>query len=142
LVKRSRAAINLPSTARGAIRRELAALEAAERPVKLPTADEIIQGVLNIEACIRSDPVTAREALRRVLLDGKIVMEPQPNGDYRGRSAVLPMQLARTRKPRNLSGAGASGSGTDESVSKVGCAGAIRGLEHAVFKAFSLPLVA
>lgn len=44
----------------------------------------------------------AREALRRLLLNEKIIMHPQPDGSWRGKSAALPLRLGgRTTKPRS-----------------------------------------
>lgn len=90
---------------------------------RLPTAEQIIKGALDIEARLRSDPVAARRALGAVLLDGRITMEPQADGSYRGWSILTPLRLARTRKPRDRGAAEASSNGTDGSVSNVSCAG-------------------
>jgi hypothetical protein len=77
--------------------------------VRLPTVDEILALVLDVEARIKEDPVGAREILRQLLLDGRIEMHPQPEGSYVGRSVVFPMNLKwKTRKPRSAAPTGAS----------------------------------
>jgi hypothetical protein len=107
------------------LEQQLALCRSGANAPRLPTADEIIQGALDIEAHVRSDPVAARRALADVLLDGRITMEPQPDGNYRGWSILTPLRLARTRKPRGRGAAEASSNGTDGSVSNVSCAGRI-----------------
>lgn len=96
----------------------------ADGAVPLPSPDDIVAGVLDIEAHLRANPIAAREALRAMLLDGIVTMDPQEDGSYLARSILTPLQLAKTGKPRNREGAGASGLETG-SVSKVGCAGRI-----------------
>lgn len=90
---------------------------------RLPTEDEVMAYVVDVEARIKDDPTTAREALRRLLLNGKIIMHPQPDGSWRGESAVLPLRLAGTRKPRSGGPTGASGIATNK-VEIGSCAGA------------------
>lgn len=79
-----------------------AAIDALEReagaPIRLPTPDEILQEVFDIETALREDPVAGREMLRRLLKDGIIVLTPGPDGVYTARSAVLPMMLLRNEK--------------------------------------------
>jgi hypothetical protein len=53
-----------------------------------------------------------------VLADGRIVMEPLPDGGYRGRSHVLPMNLAGTAKAK-----GPDFSGPFVPLVGVGCGG-------------------
>lgn len=118
-----RASLAKATRDQAALQQQLALSRAHETATpRLPTADEIIKGALDIEARLRSDPVAARQALSAVLLDGRITMEPQPDGSYRGRSVLTPLRLARTRKPRGRGAAEASGAG---SVSNVSCAGRI-----------------
>ncbi len=79
---------------------------AAAPPERLPTVDEILALVLDVEARVAEDPVAAREILRELLLDGHIVMHPQEDGSYLGNSVVFPMRLRwKTRKPRPASAA-------------------------------------
>lgn len=95
---------------------------------RLPTVDEILERVLDVEARISDDPTTAREAIRRMLLDGKIVMQPEPDSSYRAESVIFPLRLPKSRKPRNPKGSEAS----HDVVGNDGCAGAICALEHMV----------
>lgn len=124
VVQAIRASLTKASAEQANLRRQLEAARAADHPVRLPTPEQIVAGALDIEARLRSDPLTAREALRAMLLDGRITMEPQADGSYIGRSILTPLRLARTRKPRGRGGAEASSLET-RSVSKVSCAGRI-----------------
>ncbi len=93
----------------------------AEPPERLPTVDEILALVLDVEARVDEDPVAAREILRELLLDGHIVMHPQDDGTYVGNSVIFPMRLRwKTRKPRPVSPARAF-----EVVEGGSCAGRI-----------------
>ncbi len=88
---------------------------------RVPTVDEILPLVLDVEARVADDPVGARELLRELLLDGKVAMHPQEDGTYRGSSVVFPMNLRwKTRKPRSASAAEAF-----DLVEGGGCAGRI-----------------
>ena len=54
-------------------------------------------------ACWRSaSPLGARELLRRVLKDGRIVLEPQIDGVYLARAAVLPLRVLAERDHRGI----------------------------------------
>ncbi len=108
-----------------ALQRSRDALRAEVSTGTLPTPEEIIAGVHDIEACLRADPLAAREALRRLLHGQGIVMEPQPDGSYVGRSVVLPMRLAGRRKTRRLGASAVSVPPSGGSVSFFGCAGRI-----------------
>jgi hypothetical protein len=46
--------------------------------------------VLDIEGRIAQDPIAGREHLRRLLKDGRIVLEPQADGVYLARTEALP----------------------------------------------------
>ena len=92
---------------------------------RLPTEEEILAYVVDVEARIKDDPTSAREALRRLLLNGRLVMHPQPDGSWRGESAVYPLRLAGSvKKPRSGGPTGASGTSTDK-VEIGSCAGRI-----------------
>ena len=97
--------------------------------------------VADVEARLKEDPMTAREALRRVLLNGKIVMHPQPDGSWQAESALIYGRLAgsRKRKPRNGGPSGASGS---HIVKIDGCAGPIPRMFYGVRIELSVRLVA
>jgi hypothetical protein len=75
------------------------ATDAAEP--RRPTVDEIMADLLDIEARIEHDPTTAREALRQVLLGGKITLTPEADGTCQARSLLIVGRLGwKTRKPR------------------------------------------
>ena len=107
------------------LKAKLDALKTSMVEPRLPTEDEVLAYVVDVEARIKDDPTTAREALRRLLLDGRLVMHPQPDGSWKGESAVFPLRLAgKTPKPRSASPTGASGIATDK-VEIGRCAGRI-----------------
>ena len=66
----------------------------------MPTVDEIVALVVDVEARIKDDPASGREALRQMLLDGALVMAPLPDGSYQARSVIFPIRLPSARKPR------------------------------------------
>lgn len=101
-----------------------ARLEAVRRvggdQIRLPTIEEFTKLALDVEARIKSDPTAAREALRRMLADGRLDMEPLPDGTYRAHGVILDVTLPPgSRKPRRGSGPSGASSGND------GCAGRI-----------------
>lgn len=61
-------------------------LEAVRRSrsdsLKLPTIEEFSSMVLDVETRIKADPTAAREAIRKMLEDGRLMMEPLPDGSY------------------------------------------------------------
>lgn len=103
-----------------AVRRE------GKEDVRIPSVDEIVALVLDVEARIKDDPTSAREALRQMVHDGRIDMEPQADGSYRARSVIFPLDLQnKAQKPRGGSvPSGASGV-SHEVVGNDGCAGRI-----------------
>ncbi len=106
------------------VRAKLSGLKAATTEPRIPTVEEITAYVLDIEARLRDDPTTAREALRRVLLDGKIVLHPQPDGTWRAESMLVVGVLAGSkRKPRSGGPSGASETSPTSSseVVEIGC---------------------
>ena len=60
--------------------------------------------VADLDAELAQDPLRARELLRRVLKDGRIVLEPQPDGVYLARAAVLPLRVLAERDHRRSGG--------------------------------------
>lgn len=67
--------------------------ERAATPIRLPSPAEVEQLVCDLEARIAQDPLRAREELRRLLKDGRIVLEPQPDRVYLARTSLLPLVL-------------------------------------------------
>ena len=103
---------------------------AAERPEFLGVGlADLHEPLLRLQRQVKDDPTSAREALRRALQDGKLVMHPQPDGSYVADSMILPLRLGpRTRKPRP-----GSPSGAVEVVGSDGCAGAQLDFPHREF---------
>ncbi len=54
----------------------------ATNPIRLPTPDEMLLRVNELEARLDQDPVAAREELRRYFDDGKIRLRVDENGRY------------------------------------------------------------
>lgn len=97
----------------------------ANLEARIPTIEEIVAGVLDVESRLKDDPTGAREALRRLVFEGAIHMDPQEDGSYRARSFLLPENLAhKSRKPRAGRPSGASGV-SHEVVGNGSCAGRI-----------------
>ncbi len=112
-------------------------------PPKLPTVEDIMALILDIEARLKEDPTTAREAIRRMLDGGRIAMHPQPDGTYKAESVIFPLKLAwKTRRRKSKKPRKSDTSEASEVVENDGCAGAIVGLEHAISLGFEVTLVA
>ncbi|MDP9149243.1 MAG: hypothetical protein M3O36_04775 [Myxococcota bacterium] len=92
MIESVRASLALATRDQAALQQQLALSRTREASsdTHLPTAEQIIKGALDIEARLRSDPVAARRALGAVLLDGRITMEPQPDGSYRAGPSSRP----------------------------------------------------
>lgn len=97
-------------------------------PPKPPSLAELRVAMSDIERHVREDPTGFREFMRSQFLeDGRIVMEPLPDGSFRGQSRILPLWVAGRKK--------AKGSGEPEpSVPLVGvsCGGRILPLADVV----------
>jgi hypothetical protein len=70
----------------------------------MPTVDEIVALVVDVEARIKDDPASGREALRQMLLDGALVMSassiagigPDPCG--REPAALMSATVSRAQR--------------------------------------------
>lgn len=75
-------------------RQSVAALEKdAAAVIQLPTPDDLLKLVFDLENRLKADPVRGREELRRIFRDGRITLVPQPAGFYIARSEILPLVL-------------------------------------------------
>lgn len=74
---------------------ERAAIEALKDrlrgPVSLPRPHDVLARATELDQVLQSDPHRARERLRRVLVDGRIVMTPLDDGAYEARATFLPL---------------------------------------------------
>lgn len=78
-------------------RKALTALEkVAATPIRLPTPDEMLRIVFDLERRLTADVTRGREELRRLFRDGRIDLIPQPDGLYIARSEILPLVLLTT----------------------------------------------
>ena len=106
------------------------------------TGWKILAFVVDVEARITVDPTSAREALRRLLHDGRLVMHPQADGCRKGESVIFPLRLAgKTPKPQSGGPTGASGIATDK-VEIGRCAGTMDAVCTAVSLVFERRLAA
>jgi site-specific DNA recombinase len=61
---------------------------------RLPTVEEALATCRDIEGRVKADPVAFREFMRSTFLsDGRIVLDPQPDGSYWARSRILPLRI-------------------------------------------------
>jgi site-specific DNA recombinase len=85
-------------------RSKVAVLERrAETAIRLPSPDELIGIVFELQKRLSGDTTQAREELRRIFRDGKITLLPQPAGFYVARSEILPMVLLTLPPPADSS---------------------------------------
>jgi DNA invertase Pin-like site-specific DNA recombinase len=69
-------------------------------PVKLPTPDALLDRARDLERVLAADPLRAREALREVFADGKIVVHPQSDGSYVAEATFLPLAAVAGTTPK------------------------------------------
>lgn len=110
-------------------------------PIDLPTAEKVMSEVFNIEAAFAKNPAGGRALLARFFRNGTIALEPQAEGFYLARSELLPL-VAMTVGARTELKETALADESGGPCSNRSCAGALRGLEHAVFVEFVVRLAA
>lgn len=74
-----------------------AAKSAASAEVALPTPEEVLIAATDLAASAKKDPVRTRESLRRVIVGGKVRMEPQADGRYVADFRMLPLAFLGNR---------------------------------------------
>lgn len=95
----------------------MALKELAKVPVQLPSPDQVRARFDDLEVILTKDVDQGRAALRRLFRNGRIRLDPQPQGIYLARSELLPLGfMLETTTPRNRAGA---------SVHNLSCAGRI-----------------
>ena len=109
----------------------------AQTAIRLPSPDELMGIVFELEKRLSADTTQAREELRRIFRDGKITLLPQPGGFYVARSEALPLVLLTLPPP-----ADPSSDEVGEGRPASSCAGAQRGLYTAISLGFERRLVA
>lgn len=70
-----------------------AIIDSAEKPVRLPTPDDLLSRARRLSTLLVSDPTRGREALRRLFEGGQIKVTPQPDRTYVAESTLLPLML-------------------------------------------------
>lgn len=101
----------------------------------LPTTEELLADVFDVEAAFRTNPTNGRALLSRYFKDGRIALEPQPEGYYLARTQLLPL-VALTVGARAAKKETALADESGEPCSNRSCAGALCGLLHRVFEPF------
>lgn len=91
------------------------------QPIRLPSPDEVMQLVFDLEARVVEDPIAAREQLRRYLRGEKIRLELDASGNYVARWALLAVELLADS---NKAAPGVSGGGSERSQATFVVAGA------------------
>jgi hypothetical protein len=84
------------------VRAAISAFEGvAAGPIHLPTPAEVEDRIMNLHRLCETSPIEAREIFRRVF-DGRITMQPQPDGAYLAKTEILPLLLIgpETAKPQ------------------------------------------
>jgi DNA invertase Pin-like site-specific DNA recombinase/Arc/MetJ-type ribon-helix-helix transcriptional regulator len=80
----------------------IAAIQARARmPVRLPTPDEVVQKVLDLEQVLAGDKARGREELRKLFDGGRVVLTPDPAGHYVATSKLLPLVVLAARATKH-----------------------------------------
>jgi DNA invertase Pin-like site-specific DNA recombinase len=121
-------------------RMEQGALDAlrhrAGTPIPLPSIDQLLERALDLSTVLHGDPIRARECLRRIFKDGRITLNPAPDGDYQVEATLLPlMAVGQMQKPPREPQGCSRGTG-------ISCAGAQCSLYTAISVGFERRLVA
>lgn len=70
----------------------IAALKnAARAPVALPSPDELVERARDLERVVSAEPLAARERLRGLFVDGRILLRPAPEGATIVEAVFLPL---------------------------------------------------
>lgn len=105
-------------------RRLLASLEEkAFAPIKLPSHEDVVQIVADMEARLRADPNQGRVELHHYFEDGRIELVPKLGRFYVARSKLLPLVPLMTQTPSEALGLGGRHEVSRSSASS--CAGRI-----------------
>jgi len=67
-----------------------AILREASEPIRLPSPDDLLGRVFDLERRLADDPHIGREELRRLLDGGHLRLDPQPERHYVARGGLLP----------------------------------------------------
>jgi hypothetical protein len=78
----------------------------ATKVVKLPTPDEMVRIVFDLERRLLADVGKGREELRLLFRNGRIDLIRQPGGFYVARSEILPLVLLNRTFPAETAGSG------------------------------------
>jgi hypothetical protein len=91
----------------------------AHEAIRLPSPDELMGIVFELERRVSANTTSGREELRRIFRDGKITLVPQPAGSYVARSDILPLVLLTPPPPADSS----NEEGGERRYLASGCAG-------------------
>jgi hypothetical protein len=86
----------------------------ANRPLRLPSIEEVTALATDLEVRLTEDPELGREALRRWLHEGRIVVDEGPDGPT-AQGELLPLMVLvdGSEKVARKSGGGGGGGGAD-----------------------------
>jgi hypothetical protein len=108
-------------------RKTVASLERlASAPIKLPTPEEMLSLVFDLERRLLADVSRGREELRRLFRGGRIDLVPQSGGYYVARSEILPLVVLTRTPPEGTPG----GRHVESRYSPISCAGPLRHLPN------------
>jgi hypothetical protein len=68
--------------------------------------DDVLARATELDRTLQRDPHRAREALRRLFVDGKVVMTPLEDGSYEARATLLPLVALGQATKREVSRGG------------------------------------
>lgn len=91
----------------------------ATTPIVLPSPAELAEQVHLLEELLQDDPVHAREQLRKLFDQGRVVLQPHPDGYYIAESRIFPLMALLAVQTSNAPTSGAFTWYSD------GCAGRI-----------------
>ncbi len=72
-------------------------LQHGSGPVRLPTPEQTEKRALQFGAILRADPARGREELRRLFVNERVLLRPQPEGYYIAEGKLFPLALFSLR---------------------------------------------
>lgn len=119
------------------LRARLVEVESVQRtPIRLPSPDEVLEAVLDLDARLAADVEAGRQAIRRLLRGGTIRLRPTPEGVYVAEADVLPLALFLAPDVRTPASGDRDGRYTTDD-----CGGALPLFVHAIATGLAVPLL-
>lgn len=99
----------------------------ASKPIELPSPERVLAQCASLHALVGSEPLRAREALRKLFDGERLLVIPQPDGTYQARGRIFPLAFfaldLTARDPQNTEAPLSRGLGA--ALSSSSCAGRI-----------------